>query len=204
MMKDNYPRLIPVWFLVVIVVAVVLLCSCVTGGRSLNTESSGIKRVITPSSPSQQDERSSDKSPILKIEPLPPPKIIHKPITPKAPVLTPVPPPPPESTIIEQPITKTPPRKEEKLTPITPAPITPLMPTDIQVVLEEEVVVKEEENIAIKEEDSVKINWSELIMFYGTALMLLCTAIMVYQITKKKKGSKNARKKIRRRNNKKT
>ena len=206
-MQQNY-RLIPIWVLILAIILIVTMCSCI-GGRSLNTNSSGIKSVITPSSPNKN-------TPKLKVEPLPPPSRVSPPVEP----LTPTPIAPKRihtdavrsNPVIPEPqpakanpfvVNPKPAGNPEPFSPtVSPAPkliegdggcvvITDNKSTDPQVAGPE------------PSKEDMKINWTELIMFYGTGFMLLAIGVLVYQmVTKKKKNGK--RKKIRTRNNKKT
>ena len=50
-MRDDIPRLVPIWLLpmVILIIFSLMQCGCRTGGTTLNTNSSGIKSVISSS-----------------------------------------------------------------------------------------------------------------------------------------------------------
>ena len=193
---QNY-RLIPIWVLVLIIVIIAGMCACI-GGRSLNTGSSGIKNVITPSTPPNKAEDTP------KFKSLPPPPLVLPPIKPivitnKAARSTPVA--PEHKPIKAKPVIVDPRPAGEKLEPFSPTVnVTPIItdgnkskgkPDNWCGTKDSEIAGPCE---ATPEED-MKINWTELIMFYGTALMLLAICVMVYQMVTKKKGKKSKLKK---------
>ena len=70
-MKDDIPRLVPIWLLpvVVLVLFLAMQCGCKTGGTKLNTNSSGIKSVVSSSNLVRQSNG------VYKLEPVQPKQV---------------------------------------------------------------------------------------------------------------------------------
>jgi len=93
-MKDDIPRLVPIWLWpTVLLVAVLLLgqCGCRTGGRTLNTNSSGISSVVSPSDLVKQPNGTYKIKPSqAKQVELPPTKSRPVPVEPKSAIGKPI------------------------------------------------------------------------------------------------------------------
>tara|TARA_R100000808_G_C2149739_1_gene158251 strand:+ start:2015 stop:2689 length:675 start_codon:yes stop_codon:yes gene_type:complete len=85
-MKPDIPRLVPIWFLPVVLLVIFLLaqCGCKTGGRTINPNSSGIK-IIHPSSLEKQPNgtyKIKKANPMAQAKHVPSPMVKSKPVRP--------------------------------------------------------------------------------------------------------------------------
>jgi hypothetical protein len=214
-MKDDIPRLIPIWLLPFLILGFVLAmqCSCRTGGRTLNTNSSGIKSVVSPSDLIRQPNGTYKIKPQTKQVELPP--AISNPVIPEpqsakaedAPIkITPA-----DSRTPFKPTVSS--SKEQKLPPLKPKmnvkPVKPVKPGNL---IEGDggcVVVpgegKPEGWCGTKDpkiagpceaeppKEAVSVKWFELFLFYVVCAMGFLVSWLSYALYRdwrKKKGKK--------------
>ena len=200
-MKNDYPRLIPIWFLPLLILAVFCMtqCGCRTGGTTLNTSSSGIKSVISSSNLVRQSngvyriEPTQPKQVKLqpaKSRPKPPPAVSVEPTINVPPVSAAGKPAPFEPTVS--------PSKEQKMPPLNPkVNVIPLKPEEpVKKIVGPQIAGPCE---AAPQDDPVAVNWFELILFYlvsAVGLFILWLSYALYRDWRKTQSVKKPAKPI--------
>jgi len=195
-MKEPFPRLVPLWLLVTVIIIIVLLCSSCRGGRALGSGSAGT--VIVPQTPQQINEQNRPH-----FEPLPPPPLVLPPIKPIAPKLEPppvkpIPATPSPSLVKPNPVIINP-KPSEKLKPL--APTTSIPPKLIEgdggcvIITPDTKNQQSNDKIIINKEKDTGVNWSELLSFYFVCIVGLLVGWMLYDLAKDMKAYWGSKKK---------
>ena len=170
------------------VIALLLFLSvgCRTGGSRINTSSSGIRSVVSPSNLVKQSNgvyKLDPIKPVVKVEPVKP---VIKPSEPVKPVVKPSEPaivknPPPAPPAEKHPPAKqespAPKRQEEKLPPFASNPNS-LPPVDSD---SPEIKLQEKSS---KGGGSIVVKWSALISFYAVCVSLILISWLSYALYK--------------------
>ena len=182
-MRDDIPRLVPIWLppVVILIIFSLMQCGCRTGGTTLNTNSSGIKSVISSSNLVRQSNgvyriepiQSAPQSKQTKLSPAKSrpkatPAVSAKPVD-VPPVVSGVGKPTPLKPTVSS-------SKEQKLPPLKPKMnVKPIKPGNL---IEGDggcVVISDGKSDvpqaagpceAAPQDDAGAVNWSELILFY--------------------------------------
>ena len=212
-MKHDYPRLIPVWFLPLLILILFLgmQCGCRTGGTTLNTSSSGIKSVVSSSNLVRQSNgvyriepiRSAPQSKQVKLSPAksrpkPTPAVPAKPVD-VPPVVSGV----GESTPFKPTVSSS---KNQKLPPLNPK--VNVKPANL---IEGDggcVVISDGKSDtpqvagpceAAPQDNASAVNWSGLILFYlasAMGLFILWLSCALYRDWRKVQSAKKPAKPI--------
>ena len=199
-MRDDIPRLIPIWLLplVIFITFSLIQCGCRTGGTTLNTNSSGIKSVVSSSNLVRQSngvyrlepvQPKQVKLPPAKSRPKPSPAASAEP-TIDVPSVSAVGKPTPFKPTVSS-------SKEQKLPPFNPkVNVKPLKPEPAKLIEGDGgCVVIAGPCEAEPNDDAVTVKWFDLILFYltcavGFLVLWLSCALYRDWREKKTKGKK--------------
>jgi hypothetical protein len=215
-MKNDIPRLVPVWLLpiVILVFFLAMQCGCRTGGTKLNTNSSGIKSVVSSSNLVRQSNGVYKLEPVqpkqvklhpAKSRPKSSPAVSAEPTINVPPVSAAGKPAPFEPTVS--------PSKEQKMPPLNPkVNVIPLKPEEpVKKIVGDGGCVKPENWCgtkdpqiagpceAVPQDDASTVNWSELILFYlasAVGLFVLWLSYALYRDWRKVQPAKKPAKPI--------
>jgi hypothetical protein len=201
-MKDDIPRLVPIWLLpmVILIIFSLMQCGCRTGGTTLNTSSSGIKSVVSSSNLVRQSNgvyriepvQSAPQSKQVKLSPAksrpkPTPAVSAKPVD-VPPVVSGV----GKSTPLKPTVSSS---KNQKLPPLNPkVNVVPLKPKEPAKLIEGDGGCVKPEIAgpceAEPNDEAVIVSWFDLILFYLTCavgFLVLWLSCALYRDWRKKK-----------------